>query len=120
MASKAINGIAVLFIMGLVLASGMAHAGELRKVQDSSYVCMVNNTIMAKPQIPVKVGDKTYYGCCEMCAKTLKEQSISRFATDSVTGKKVDKAKAVVGAKPNGEVLYFESEETFKAFIGDK
>jgi len=85
-------------------------------VTDTSHVCMVNNMDMGKPQIPVKVGDQTYYGCCKMCEGILKKDRSARFAKDPVSGKEVDKAKAVIGAKPNGEVLYFESEETFKSF----
>lgn len=119
MVSKTMNGLAVLFITGLVLVSGMAYADQLRKVE-TSYVCMVNNEVMAKPQIPVKVEDKTYYGCCEMCAGTLKKDRKARFAIDPVSGKEVDKAKAVIGAKPNGEVLYFESEATFRKFTNGK
>lgn len=107
--------IALLFVTCLFAVQALAETGKLRKVE-TKYVCMVNNAVMGKPQIPVKVDDKTYYGCCEMCVKTLKGQSISRFAIDPVTGKKVDKAKAVIGAKPNGEVLYFENEKTFNAF----
>lgn len=32
-----------------------------------SRVCMVNNTVFDKPQIPVQVEGKTYYGCCGGC-----------------------------------------------------
>jgi len=119
MVSRAINGLAVLFVTGLILVSGISYAGELRKVE-TKYVCMVNNEVMGKPQIPVKVGDKTYYGCCETCAGTLKKDRKARFAIDPVSSKEVDKAKAVIGAKPNGEVLYFESEKTFQSFIKGK
>lgn len=110
----------VVLLAGLSLAQSMAHAGQLKKVSDPSYVCMVNNTIMNKPQIPVKVGDTTYYGCCEMCSGTLKKDRKARFATDPVSGKEVDKATAVIGAKANGEVLYFESEKTFQTFQAGK
>jgi len=70
------------------------------------------------PQLtgPVKVGDQTYYGCCKMCVGTLNKDRSARFATDQVSGKEVDKAKAVIGAKPNGEVLYFESEKNLQSF----
>lgn len=110
---------ALLVLCLLIALAGTVSAGQLRKVE-TSYVCMVNNAVMAKPQIPVKVENKTYYGCCEMCAGTLKKDRKARFAIDPVSGKEVDKAKAVIGAKPNGEVLYFESEATFQKFTNGK
>ena len=39
-----------------------------------------------------------------------------REAVDPISGKQVDKAKAVIGAKPDGKVLYFENEKTFSAY----
>jgi YHS domain-containing protein len=79
-------------------------------------VCMVNNTRFEKDQIPVAVAGKTYFGCCEMCKGRLAEDAAIREATDPVSGNPVDKAKAVIGAKPDGKVLYFESEKTFAAY----
>ena len=106
----------VLLILSLLIApAGMVLAEQLRIVETIN-VCMVNNMDMGKPQIPVKVGDQTYYGCCKMCVGTLNKDRSARFATDQVSGKEVDKAKAVIGAKPNGEVLYFESEKNLQSF----
>lgn len=117
---KSIKRYAALLVLCLLIApTGAVLAGQLSKVE-TSYVCMVNNEVMAKPQIPVKVENKTYYGCCEMCAGTLKKDRKARFAIDPVSGKEVDKAKAVIGAKPNGQVLYFESDATFQKFINSK
>lgn len=110
---------ALLVLCLFIALAGTVLAGQLSKVE-TSYVCMVNNAVMAKPQIPVKVENKTYYGCCEMCAGTLKKDRKARFAIDPVSGKEVDKAKAVIGAKPNGEVLYFENEATFQKFTSGK
>lgn len=110
---------AVLLFAGLFLVQTSVHAEELRKVE-TSYVCMINNMAMGKTQIPVKVEEQTYFGCCEMCAATLKKDRKARFAVDPVSGKEVDKAKAVIGAKPNGEVYYFESEKTFHVFQNGK
>lgn len=107
-------------LVSMVFIAGTASAQkkpELRRITDISHVCMVNNMDMGKPQIPVKVGDQTYYGCCKMCEGTLKKDRKARFAIDPVSGREVDKAKAVIGAKPNGEVLYFVSEKTFTTFI---
>lgn len=106
--------IPAVFLLSLAAWSGQDQ--KLRRVDDPSYVCMVNNEVMGKPQIPVKVGNQTYYGCCKMCEGKLKKDRKARFAIDPMNGREVDKAKAIIGAKPNGEVLYFESEKTFQEF----
>ncbi|MEK6726372.1 MAG: hypothetical protein AABY54_07490 [Deltaproteobacteria bacterium] len=108
---------ALLIILFLVIASVQTVLADLLRMVEISHVCMVNNEDMGKPQIPVKVGDQTYYGCCKMCIGTLNNDRKARFAIDPVSGKEVDKAKAIIGAKPNGAVLYFENEKNFQAFI---
>jgi YHS domain-containing protein len=92
-----------------------ARAEDITKVE-SKRVCMVNNTLFDKDQIPVAVAGKTYFGCCEMCKGRLAEDAAIREAVDPVSGKPVDKAKAVIGAKPDGKVLYFESDKTFAEY----
>lgn len=82
----------------------------LREVE-SRFVCMINNTLFDKPQIPVEVEGKTYFGCCEMCKERLASDPTSRQATDPVSGQSVDKATAVIGVLPSGAVVYFESKE---------
>lgn len=110
-----------IYILALVVAAlfihGTVNAAQLRKVSDISHVCMVNNEDMGKPQIPVTVGSRTYYGCCKMCVGTLTNDRKSRYAVDPVSGNEVDKTKAVIGAMTNGSVLYFENEQNFQAFI---
>lgn len=102
----------------LMLQTGTVLAGqEIAKPAETSHVCMVNDAIMAKPQIPVVVDGKTYYGCCAMCAEGLKSDASLRAAKDPVTGSAVDKAKAVIGMGPKGEALYFESLETFNTYF---
>ena len=103
-----------------VLAAALALAAPalaepLQKVQ-AQRVCMMNNTLFDKDQIPVAVAGKTYFGCCEMCKARLAEDASMRQATDPVSGKSVDKASAVIGAKPDGKVLYFENEKTFAEY----
>ena len=83
---------------------------------DSKYVCMVTNQLFVKEQIPVEVEGKTYYGCCEMCEAKIKNNPQSREATDPVSGKKVDKAEAIIGATADGSIYYFESEENLEMF----
>ena len=41
---------------------------------DAIKVCMVNDQLFAKDQIPVEVEGKTYFGCCEMCKARLAER----------------------------------------------
>ena len=100
-----------LFVALSAFAADDMPNGPLTKV-DPKTVCMVNEMAMGKEQIPVEVEGKTYYGCCEMCKKALAENAEKRAATDPVTGKKVDKATAVIAAQEDGRVFYFESNET--------
>ncbi|TAN64396.1 TRASH domain-containing protein [bacterium] len=93
------------------MADSKAEALGLKPVKTAE-VCMVNNAFMGKAQIPVKINGKTYYGCCKNCAKRLKGERSARYSKDPLTGKEVDKAAAFIAAKPDGDVLYFESEET--------
>jgi YHS domain-containing protein len=93
-----------------------SQAEQWQKV-DNKKVCMVTDMVFPRDQIPVQVGSKTYYGCCENCKATLGKDESVRFATDPVSGKKVDKATAVIGAGPDGSVAYFESEANLQKFI---
>jgi len=90
-------------------------AETLRKAETKK-VCMVNDQLFERDQIPVEVQGKTYYGCCAMCKERLTKDAAIRSAIDPVTGKKVDKATAVIAARADGSVLYFESEETLAKF----
>src|SRR5689334_1427618 len=67
---------------------------DLTLVTDAKQVCMVNNQIMGREQIPVQVDGKTYFGCCEMCKGRLERDPSSRSAKDPVSGNLVDKATA--------------------------
>jgi YHS domain-containing protein len=104
-----------------LLAAGYAAAGDeaakpvLKRVETKK-VCMVNNQLFDKDQIPIEVQGKTYYGCCEMCKERLAKDAAARTAVDPLTGKKVDKATAVIAAQPDGKVLYFESEKTLAEY----
>lgn len=104
----------ILGIMALVAYSeAEAKRTEVKaKLVDPKTVCMVNDAVMGKGQIPVKHEDKTYYGCCEGCVEKIKTMRSVRYASDPVTGREVDKAKAVILEGPAGEALYFESLDT--------
>lgn len=91
-------------------------ASSLTLVTDRSLVCMVNNQFMGRPQIPIEVHGRTYYGCCEMCKGRLGSDPSSRVSTDPVSGSTVDKATAVIGRAGDGRTLYFENDQTFAAY----
>lgn len=88
----------------------------LTRVEDPSLVCMVNNTFMGKPQIPVDIDGKTYFGCCPMCKDRLANEAETRSAVDPVSGLAVDKAAAVIAQDANGNVLYFASEDNLRNY----
>jgi YHS domain-containing protein len=99
-----------------VAISAATGSGERVKQVDAKFVCFINKQRFDKPQTPVVVDGKTYYGCCESCAKTLKEDPRSRVAIDPVSGKEVDKATAVIGADKAGTIYFFESVKHLKRF----
>jgi YHS domain-containing protein len=83
---------------------------------EAKYVCMINNQRFNKEQIPVAVGNRTYYGCCEMCKTALRNDPRSRMAIDPVSKKKVDKATAIIGVDSDDTAYYFENAENLKQF----
>jgi YHS domain-containing protein len=83
---------------------------------EAKYVCMINNQRFNKEQIPVAVGNRTYYGCCQMCKDKLRNDPRSRAAIDPVSKKKVDKATAIIGVDDDGSAYYFENAENLKQF----
>ena len=83
---------------------------------ESKYVCMINNQRFNKEQIPVAVGNRTYYGCCQMCKDKLRNDPKSRVAIDPISKKKVDKATAIIGVDADGSAYYFENAENLKQF----
>lgn len=110
---RKVFGILVVLTLSLSAYAVDMPTGLLTKVEPKT-VCMVNEMAMGKDQIPVEVDGKTYYGCCEMCKNTLAKDAGKRVAVDPVSGKEVDKAKAVIGAQEDGRVFYFESEDNLK------
>jgi YHS domain-containing protein len=92
------------------------NAAALTRVADPSQVCMVNNTFMGAPQIPVEVDGRTYYGCCPACKDRLANDPTSRVAVDPVTGEQIDKAKAVIAYDHDRKVFYFASEDSLRKY----
>lgn len=113
------------FIIGFIVLSALVTTGtadvSYARANGSSVrldvkmVCMMNDQFMGTEQIPVQVGDKTYYGCCQGCVTGLKNDRSLRYATDPYSGKEVDKASAYIVKKSDdtNEVYYFESLDTF-------
>jgi len=106
----------LMLVMAFLVAAPAVSQAEILKQVKTENVCMVNNEDMGKPQIPIEVKGKTYYGCCAMCVSGLTNDPEARQGMDPVSGHKVDKADAVIGAKVDGSVLYFENEATFASY----
>jgi YHS domain-containing protein len=98
-------------------AAGAARAATPDvSIPERSRVCMMQDTVMATPAIPLSHGGRTYYGCCEMCkAKIAAEPARYTVARDPVSGAAVDKATAEL-LSVDGRVFYFESGATRGTF----
>lgn len=97
-------------------ATASEHTGDTVVAVESKMVCMINDRSMANEQIPVPIDGRTYFGCCSMCKERLEKSEEARYAVDPVSGKKVDKATAFIGALPGAVVLYFEHEANFDRY----
>ena len=91
-------------------------AGGLHLLDDHSQICMVRDHFMGRPQLPMLVGARTYYGCCAGCVNRLALDARARAAVDPVSGRSIDKALAVVGVNARGGLLYFENAENFRTY----
>lgn len=81
-------------------------------------VNMVTNRFIGSKQAIVTIDGKTYFSTGEGYASTLRQNAAARVAVDPLTSKKIDKATAVAYADASGRVFYFESEGSFRDFIG--
>lgn len=104
------------FLMTSFFVSNFAFAKTTLQIVENKKVCMVTNMVFPRDQIPVSHEGKTYYGCCENCKKTLSEDATARFATDPVSDKKIDKATAVIAARDDGSVIYFENRKNLNTY----
>ena len=110
-------GLTVVFVplaILIILESGKTETG-LKRIA-SSNTCMGSNQAQEKAQNYAMVDGKSYYGCTDMCIANLKKHTGFRYGRDPVSGNRVDKALAIVGAKKNGQLLYFESERNLLAY----
>ncbi len=104
----------------ILLALGAVRAGAAPPevaVPERTRVCMMQDTVMSVPAIPLARDGKTYYGCCAMCkAKIAAEPVRYTQARDPVSGAVVDKATAAL-LSVDGRVLYFESDDTRGRYV---
>ncbi|MFB9864884.1 hypothetical protein [Rufibacter immobilis] len=110
------------------VAHALKTAGENAQIQPimtenglpKNLVCMVNDVYMGKKQFLVEFENRAYYGCCEMCVKTIKSDLRVRVAKDPFSGNEVDKSTAFIAldeGTSNGKVVYFESEQNYKDYL---
>jgi len=96
------------------------HAGPaaswLRRVEPSS-VNMVTNRLESETQDSISINGKKYYGSGDGYAATLLHNHSLTHATDPYTGARVDKAEAHIFVDASGHAHYFESADTYSAFI---
>jgi len=81
-------------------------------------VNMVTNRHDGKKQSTLSLNGKSYFCPDNAYAVNLSRNPSTRFAKDPLTDKRVDKSDAVIYADASGRVYYFESEDTYKGFIG--
>ncbi|MFQ5353855.1 MAG: hypothetical protein ACE5DR_02810 [Thermodesulfobacteriota bacterium] len=84
---------------------------------DNNDVNMVTNRLSVKGQKAVHLDGKDYYVPNDEYGLAFSLNPSLRFATDPVTGRKVDKSGALVYADYENKVLYFESEESYQDFL---
>lgn len=96
--------------------NGHDHGNSWLKPVEAKMVCMMNDKVFDKEQMSIEIEGKTYYGCCPMCKEMLGKDASKRAAIDPVSGNKVDKATAVIGADTHGMTYYFESEDNLHKF----
>lgn len=113
-----------LFALTAAVLSQFAFANPVRsnswRIVPNNEVCMVTDMHFGRPQIPVVKEGKTYYGCCENCKATIQKDAKAIMATDPLTKKTVDKAKATIAADSKGAVMYFENKSNFQKYFGSQ
>lgn len=102
-------------VVAAIVLSPPASGSPLTRAEPSR-VCMMTNKAFPTEQTPVPIRGKTYFGCCPMCAGRLARDAKLRAAVDPVSGRRVDKADAVIGVSKEGVVYYFENERNLRTF----
>lgn len=115
---------------GILIFIILLHCGQNKKKFDytqkeqipNDHVCMFYDVNLGKKSdYPVDIDGKLYFGCCDSSRNELSKDNTKHFATDPLTGEKVDKALAVIFPDPlhldDGNVLYFLSKENYVAYL---
>ena len=84
---------------------------------ETSKVNMVTNRVADKALSAVTVDGRTYYVLNNDYEAALNKNLSLRFATDPITGRRIDKSDAIILADSKGRVFYFESEKTYRDFV---
>lgn len=109
----------VMVALGMLTLSTTAAAALDGVVPPRSHVCMMQDTLLKTPGIPIQHAGKTYFGCCPMCnEKIASEPNRYTVARDPVSGKAVDKATAELFSLGTA-VFFFESPDTRDRFAKD-
>ncbi len=107
------------FVVALIVFAHASSASADGEVTDKSLVCMMQDTVLKKPGVPLTFAGKNYYGCCPMCKeKMVADPEKYLFAADPVSKKRIDKADAYV-YELEGSALYFESRSTLATFAAN-
>ncbi len=88
----------------------------LRQVERNS-VNMVTNRLWADEQKVVNIGGREYYVPNADYGFAFTHNPSLRYATDPVTGKKIDKSGALAYSDYKDRVLYFESQDSYREFL---
>jgi YHS domain-containing protein len=93
-------------------------AAEWLKRVSAEEVNMATNRLAGSKQASVSIDGRDYFAAGDGYAATLQKNAAARVAVDPYTNKKIDKASALTYADASGRVFYFESEGSYREFIG--
>lgn len=116
LAKRSLGLVLTISSFSLLLVAAAAPTGERVKQVIPNQVCMINKKHFKRTQMPVTVEGLTYYVCCEDCKTQLLTDPSARVDVDPVSGNKVDKASAFIGADKEGNVYFFESGQNLQKF----
>ena len=110
------NLVRIPILLALALFLSLPVYGENGIIEKRDHVCMMQDSVMEKPGVPVQYEGRTYYGCCPMCSGKITSQPEKYTkAKDPVTQVTVDKATALLYGY-NGRAYYFDSEASRATF----
>lgn len=93
-------------------------AGSWMTRVNADEVNMATNRHEKKKQDVINMNGRSYYCSGKGSELNMTLNPSIRFAKDPLTDRKIDKSEAAIYADASGRVYYFESEDTYKGFIG--